>query len=69
MLKNPGSHDFFAKFGERQSPKARRATAHYIIGLGYLGNGETGKAKAEFGQSLSLNINQAWTQYQMDQLK
>jgi tetratricopeptide (TPR) repeat protein len=69
MLKNPGSHDFFAKFGERQSPKTRRATAHYIIGLGYLGNGEKGKAKDEFEQSLSLDINQAWTQYQMDQLK
>ncbi len=69
MLKNPGSHDFFAKFGERQSPKERKATAYYIIGLGHLGNGETDKAKDEFAQSLALNINQAWTQYQLDQLK
>jgi tetratricopeptide (TPR) repeat protein len=44
--------DFFSKFGERQSPRARLASAHYTIGLGRLGLGETDKAKDQFSEAL-----------------
>lgn len=52
----PGqANEFFAKFGERQSPRARQAMAHYIAGLGYEGLSETGKAQQEYSKALELN--------------
>ncbi len=47
--------DFFSAFADRQSPRARKATAHYITGLGFLGLSETQKAKEEFTQALQKN--------------
>jgi tetratricopeptide (TPR) repeat protein len=38
--------------GERQSPRIRVATAHYIAGLSQLGLGEKEKAKQEFESAL-----------------
>ena len=32
--------DFFAKFGEQQTRQAQQASAHYTLGLGYLGKGD-----------------------------
>ncbi len=47
--------DYFAKFGEKQSDRVRQANAHYLIGLGRLGLGDTSPAKAEFKQTLELH--------------
>jgi tetratricopeptide (TPR) repeat protein len=47
--------DYFAKFGERQSERVRKAQAHYLTGLGYLGLGRQTEAQAEFKQALELN--------------
>jgi len=47
--------DYFAKFGERQSERARRAQAHYLAGLGCLGLGQKAEAKAQFTQALEQN--------------
>lgn len=55
--------DFFAKFGERQSAANRRAQAHYLLGLGYMGNGDKTKAKSEFEKALELNINHLWAKH------
>jgi len=52
--------DFFAKFGERESPQARQASAHYLIGLGYLGKGDTESARAEFAEAAKLNVSHVW---------
>jgi len=52
--------DFFAKFGERESPQARQASAHYLIGLGDLGKGDTDSARAEFAQAAKLNVSHVW---------
>ncbi len=49
--------DFFAKFGQKRSSRLRLADAHYLIGLGNLGKGETAKARAEFQEALKLNAN------------
>jgi len=54
------STDFFAKFGERESPQARQASAHYLIGLGYLGKGDTNSARAEFATAAKLNVSHVW---------
>jgi tetratricopeptide (TPR) repeat protein len=52
--------DFFAKFGERESPQARQASACYLIGLGYLGKGDAEGARAEFAQAAKLNVSHVW---------
>ena len=50
------SPDYFAKFGEKQTEEARRAQAHYILGLGYLGKGNMARARQEFEKAVELNI-------------
>ena len=52
-----GDIDYFAKFGQRRSSHFRLADAHYLIGLGNLGKGETAKARVEFREALQLNVN------------
>jgi Tfp pilus assembly protein PilF len=41
--------------GRGQSPRLRSANAHYLIGLGYLGLGDTAKAKAELAQAAGIS--------------
>jgi tetratricopeptide (TPR) repeat protein len=52
--------DFFAKFGERESPQARQASAHYLIGLGCLGKGDASNARTEFATAAKLNVSHVW---------
>jgi len=52
--------DFFAKFGEQQTPQAQKASAHYTLGLGYLGKGLRDKARAEFEKAVQLNLSHVW---------
>jgi len=61
-LKAPAALDFFAKFGTRQSEAVRKAQAHYLLGLGYLGQGKKAEAKKAFQQALRLNVNHLWAQ-------
>jgi tetratricopeptide (TPR) repeat protein len=49
--------DYFAKFGLKRTGNFRLADAHYLIGLGSLGKGETAKAREEFRSVLGLNVN------------
>ena len=49
--------DYFAKFGEKRSEAARVAHAHYLMGLGYLGQGKRAEAKAEFEKVIEKNAN------------
>ena len=49
--------DYFAKFGQKRASRFRLADAHYLIGLGNLGKGETAKARVEFQAVLGLNVN------------
>ena len=51
----PASQEFFAKFGERQSPRASLAMAHYVGGLAAQGSGDNVKARAEFQKAVALN--------------
>jgi tetratricopeptide (TPR) repeat protein len=61
--------DFFSKFGERQSQRARVASAHYLVGLGRLGLGETQKAKDEFTQALKVKPDHLGAKIALDGLK
>jgi tetratricopeptide (TPR) repeat protein len=60
--------DFFAKFGERNTPDDRKADAHYLIGLGYLGKGMQREAKQEFAEAVKLNTNHIWAMWYLSQL-
>jgi len=52
--------DFFAKFGERETPQARQASAHYLMGLGHLGKGDKDAARAAFALAAKLNVSHVW---------
>jgi len=41
--------------GQPQSARLRSANAHYEMGLGYLGLGDAGKAKAELSQAVETS--------------
>lgn len=47
--------DYFAKFGEKRAERVRKADAHYLTGLGYLGLGKKTEADAEFKKALELH--------------
>jgi tetratricopeptide (TPR) repeat protein len=47
--------DFFAKFGEQQTERARIAQAHYIAGLGHSGLGDAEAAMREFKEALAAS--------------
>lgn len=47
--------DYFAKFGERESERVRKAEGHYLSGLGRLGLGEADLATKEFKTALELH--------------
>jgi tetratricopeptide (TPR) repeat protein len=47
--------DFFAKFGEQQSQRARVAMAHYIAALGHLGLNEKADARRELTLALQAS--------------
>ncbi|MGD1156986.1 MAG: DUF5107 domain-containing protein [Terriglobia bacterium] len=51
------SMDFFAKFGGGRSGAAQVAEAHYLIGLGLLGEGKKAEAKAELQETLKSDVN------------
>jgi tetratricopeptide (TPR) repeat protein len=59
------SSDFFAKFGEQETKQARKASAHYVLGLGLLGRGRTGEASKEFETAVKLNVGHVWARYQL----
>ncbi len=61
--------DFFAKFGERITPDDRRADAHYLIGLGYLGKDLIAEAKQEFAEAVKYNSNHIWANEYLSQLR
>jgi tetratricopeptide (TPR) repeat protein len=61
--------DFFAKFGERQTRQAQRATAHYELGLGLLGQGRLDEAKNQFEQAINFNAAHTWARYHLSSLQ
>lgn len=63
QLEKASSMDFFSKFGEKQDAARKRAQAHYLWGLGCLGNGEKGKAREQFQKALELNPTHTWARY------
>jgi tetratricopeptide (TPR) repeat protein len=60
---------FFAKFGDLTTDEIRRSSAHYLVGLGYLGLEDGARAKAEFQQAARLDIYNLWARVMSSQLE
>lgn len=54
--------DFFAKFGEEQTPEERKSVAWQLQGLGYSGLNKKKQAREMFSNALSLNSYQIWSE-------
>jgi len=54
-LKTGGAVAMYAKFGGKERKNTRLARAHYLIGLGYLGQNKQARARKEFRTTLSLD--------------
>ncbi len=54
-LKQPAPAEAGRGGSAGQSPRIRFANAHYMIGLGFLGLGDTAKAKAELAQAVAIS--------------
>ena len=61
--------DVFAKFGQQQTEQARKASANYALGLGYLGRGLRDKARIEFEKAVELNVSHVWAKAQVAELR
>jgi tetratricopeptide (TPR) repeat protein len=60
--------DFFAKFGEQQTPDDMKADAYYLLGLGYIGKEMNEDAARELEAAVRLNSNHVWAAAMLDQL-
>ncbi|MEX0987057.1 MAG: DUF5107 domain-containing protein [Bacteroidales bacterium] len=60
--------DFFAKFGERETPDDKLSNAYYLIGLGYLGTANYNGAMEMFSEAIRLNINHVWAAAMLSEL-
>jgi tetratricopeptide (TPR) repeat protein len=61
--------DVFAKFGEEQIAEARKASAHYTLGLGYTGAGRLDVARIEFESAVKLNVSHLWAKAHLAELR
>jgi len=68
-LSQEATVDVFAKFGRQQTEEARKASAHYELGLGYLGKGLRDEARAEFETAVKLNVSLPWAGAQLAELR
>jgi tetratricopeptide (TPR) repeat protein len=58
-----------APFGRQQSQRSRTAGAHYLAGLGYLGQGDKAKAKEELTLALQFSPDHLGAQTALGQLQ
>ncbi|MCK4992322.1 MAG: tetratricopeptide repeat protein, partial [Bacteroidales bacterium] len=66
-LENVGELDFFAKFGEKAGVDAHKASAYYLMALGYRASGDNDKAQENFARALELRNSILWANVYSDQ--
>ena len=69
LLEAPPAADYFAKFGERESARARSARGHYWMALAEIGLGRQEAAILSLERALSSNPAHLWARTQLDWLK
>ena len=60
--------NFFAKFGERETPDDKLSNAYYLLGLGYMGKKMNEDAALMFTEAVRLNINHVWAAKYLSQI-
>ncbi|MEN8228895.1 MAG: DUF5107 domain-containing protein [Bacteroidota bacterium] len=68
QLMESGEVDFFSKFGGELTEDQRKARSYHIIGMGYMGLGDTKKAKAFFTKSVESDVSQLWSRRYLKEL-
>lgn len=61
--------DYFAKFGERESARARESRSHYWVALGEAGLGRTASAIASLQRALQSNPAHLWARTYLELLQ
>ena len=61
--------DFFAKFGERETPDDRLSEAYFLMGMGYMGKKSGTQAKEMFAEAVRLNINHVWAAHYLTEIQ
>jgi tetratricopeptide (TPR) repeat protein len=65
LLSESAEVDYFAKFAGPTGGARHLAHAHYVLALGYLGQGKTAEAKSEFEAALRYDNNHAGAKRQL----
>ncbi len=60
--------DFFAKFGQRSSDKAKKAEPYFLKGLAYMGMEKHDEAKKQLKKAVELDGNNVWAAFYLNQL-
>ena len=60
--------DFFAKFGEQETRRARTAAAHCTVALGMLGQGRLDDARSQLEDAVRLNASHVWARHHLAEL-
>ncbi|RPJ55046.1 MAG: DUF5107 domain-containing protein [Acidobacteria bacterium] len=68
-LDEDDSSDFFAKFGEQETRQAQKASAHFLMALGLLGQGQREQSRTELEQAAKMNQSHLWARYQLSAVK
>ena len=68
ILEKQSDVDFFSKFGGNQIENKRKASAHYLLGLASLGEGDNSKAKDYFEKTIQLYPGHAWASWMLKEL-
>jgi tetratricopeptide (TPR) repeat protein len=68
-LKQGEGADFFAKFGEQETRQARKAGAHFTLGLAAYGKDQRDQARQEFEQAVNLNRSNPWARQFLAELQ
>jgi len=69
LLEAPPAADYFAKFGEKESARARNARGHYWMALGEIGLGRHEAAIQSLERALSSNPAHLWARTQLEWLQ
>jgi tetratricopeptide (TPR) repeat protein len=69
LLSSVGEVDFFSKFGEGQSEKARQSEGNYLLGLANLIHGNDTDARKQFETAIQLNPSALWVKIHLENIK
>jgi len=64
MLNTAPDNDFFAKFGEKETPNVRQSNGNLLIGLGNKGLGNKEKGREFLQKAVELSVSNLWAEFE-----